>query len=525
MEVIEGLFVTIGSNVCWINLTHRYVAQIDEEKKQITIVKNRQNVYSVPQVASFTALFGINGSGKTQLLLELAESCSGYNGCKMGILISREGNQPQLYKGKVLKSWSSNVELTRPPTKIDTIFYSSSPFDMVRRRSYLNKKNVIDTSPRFNHNMQYDIVFVMETMGWLKHNIAAYKNIELSIQNSIPDVYTSIENILSLLVTMSSKAMDVRRRDFKTKLRYLFQRLKEDADAESVINARLYIAKLTNLLPENPLRNKFIEELSALLMSKPEIDTLHFYSFIKIMALDSGTKLSLENVGPILKGVVSLKTRNKVIIPEVNLLPFVNALNDFEKDVLREMVEEDVLRYEFTKISSGEIALLQLFLSIGAELKNHTEHDNSPIMIMIDEGEMFLHPAWQKKYIAQLLAFCQNKNNIAHRIHLFVSTHSLIVAADSPPFCLFDMNKGHNINGFGLGPKSILYDVYNAGEFSGEYSASLFNKIMRYIRIAEEIKPEEIKPEEIMEARTLIDSLADDTLKATLKRKVFGKES
>ncbi len=135
----------------------------------------------------------------------------------MGILLSREGNQPQLYKGKVLKSWSSNVELTRPPTKIDTIFYSSSPFDMVRRRSYLNKKNVIDTSPRFNHNMQYDIVFVMETMGWLKHNIAAYKNIELSIQNSIPDVYTSIENILSLLVTMSSKAMDVRRRDFKTK--------------------------------------------------------------------------------------------------------------------------------------------------------------------------------------------------------------------------------------------------------------------------------------------------------------------
>ncbi len=39
MEVIEGLFVTIGSNVCWINLTHRYVAQIDEEKKQITIVQ------------------------------------------------------------------------------------------------------------------------------------------------------------------------------------------------------------------------------------------------------------------------------------------------------------------------------------------------------------------------------------------------------------------------------------------------------------------------------------------------------
>ncbi|PRE81141.1 hypothetical protein C6Q13_26020 [Burkholderia gladioli] len=103
---------------------------------------------------------------------------------------------------------------------------------------------------------------------------------------------------------------------------------------------------------------------------------------------------------------------------------------------------------------------------------------------MVDEGEMFMHPAWQRKYLRDLMKFIGHYRASFNEIHLILATHSLIVAGDAPPNRLFDVKSGEMRNGFAYGPKEILTDVYGVDEFSGNMAEALYEKIVTFLRSA-----------------------------------------
>ena len=74
------------------------------------------------------------------------------------------------------------------------------------------------------------------------------------------------------------------------------------------------------------------------------------------------------------------------------------------------------------------------------------------------------------------------------------------------------MEKYININGFGLGPQSILEDVYDVGDFSGEYSLDLFKQMIAPFKEQRKIVTGKVP--------LLIESLADENLKKALKANI-----
>ena len=92
--------------------------------------------------------------------------------------------------------------------------------------------------------------------------------------------------------------------------------------------------------------------------------------------------------------------------------------------------------YQFTNLSSGEDALLNQY----TELYNgiNFSQNNTDLLILIDEGEINLHPEWQREYLSSLIVFVRYyaiKKNL--KVQLILSTHS--------PFMLSDLTKNQVI--------------------------------------------------------------------------------
>jgi predicted ATP-binding protein involved in virulence len=137
-------------------------------------------------------------------------------------------------------------------------------------------------------------------------------------------------------------------------------------------------------------------------------------------------------------------------------------------------------------------------------------HAGRTAFLFIDEGEMFMHPAWQRRYITDLLTFLGKYPEVSSRLHVVLSTHSLIVAADAPPNRLFNVKSGEMVNGFGYGPKDLLDYIYGVREFQGEHAGRLMESLVGHIRNR---NSESMRAEVALE---LASNIADDRLRKYL---------
>lgn len=510
MDKIEGFILEKDGELSWLNLTLTYDIEFNYENKHINIIQHKP-VYTLDNIASFTALFGINASGKTELLLQLARSCSGNNGRFFGILYSRDG-KPHLHKGRVLNQWTCDISISPLKNPVHTICYSSSPFDAVRWNNISNVSHIHNVSPRFEKNIPFSIPLMMQTLAEIKGKMDLFKNIEFSLGSAVPSENICIRNILDII----SPSLDTRLKKARPANNKLItgwiKNWRTQVTTEERLQNRINITSLVTDASRSPKRSSFIMELTQLLQVANENDYSAFINLVTHHASNERISLTLNEIEDTLKGIISLRDSKRERIDAETLNDYISQTTDREKRLLQKLFELGILRYEFSKISSGESALLNIFLAIGNALVNVVPDDSSPILLLIDEGETFLHPSWQKKYLSQLLDYIGKNEKTATRVHLIITTHSLIIAGDCPPRTLYDMEKQKNVNGFGLGPKSILEDVYNAGDFSGELSIKLFEKIISNVKIKDR--------KTFKSAFLLIESLADEKLKNVLKEKI-----
>jgi predicted ATP-binding protein involved in virulence len=89
-------------------------------------------------------------------------------------------------------------------------------------------------------------------------------------------------------------------------------------------------------------------------------------------------------------------------------------------------------------LSSGEEVFLNQFINLYYYLNDYIEKKtkfhiskDSSIILCIDEGELTLHPNWQKKYINYLLYFIKN-NTENPNFHLICTSHSPFILSDLP---------------------------------------------------------------------------------------------
>ena len=98
-----------------------------------------------------------------------------------------------------------------------------------------------------------------------------------------------------------------------------------------------------------------------------------------------------------------------------------------------------LLNFNWHRISAGESALLTIFSRLNdvSSLTNSKFwiSDDKDIWILIDEGDLYLHPEWQRTFLNDLhkyLPLFFTKNNINKKIQLFLTSHSPFIVSDLP---------------------------------------------------------------------------------------------
>ncbi|MFB5285150.1 AAA family ATPase [Peribacillus sp. Hz7] len=129
-------------------------------------------------------------------------------------------------------------------------------------------------------------------------------------------------------------------------------------------------------------------------------------------------------------------------------------------DIFTKWQKMELGSLEWYSLSSGEYALLSMFSRIFNAAK---QIEKAPIpnlvLILIDEGELYFHPQWQKEWITILIE-CLNKIFEQHKIfvQVILTTHSPFLLSDiTMDRVLFLENNGED----NVDSKNYLDDVYH----------------------------------------------------------------
>ena len=148
------------------------------------------------------------------------------------------------------------------------------------------------------------------------------------------------------------------------------------------------------------------------------------------------------------------------------------------------------IKFSWRGRSSGEIALLN-FYSRFYSMREGLEKIKSPIIILIDEADLYLHPRWQRDYIKNITVFF-NTIYPEKSFQIILTTHSPFIVSDLPRenLLMIDkteenrvvVSKDDNFQSFG----SNFYEIIGhsfflsegiIGSFATDYISQLFEKV------------------------------------------------
>lgn len=422
----------------------------------------------------------------------------------------------RLAVGTSLKNFAvvgEGVQITdAKPPKVETAFYTTSPFEF-SRRARLAAKGVKDVSPKFSGQISFDPVSTFLAFPHLKGRAAFISNAKVSLTASIP----TISELIKLYGSEKQRELMSRRDNY-------FKRRAGELDAR--------------LLPHI----KFM--LAYFITTSATYDTAdHLYDFIDSMmqtdASHSPEDNELSNQWPDMPFLKESRVMNSQRAEARKCFELISTLFDgntkrsLKKSIsyidehFGEMIRCNegsfatltslgFIRWSFRELSSGQASMMSLYCAIALTLGRFEQSSEAcALIICIDEGEMFMHPRWQREYISGLISFITDFYQLSEKVTVVISTHSLIVATDTPAGRLFDLNDKVLKNAFGYSPKQTLTDVFNVEEFTGKFSTELLKKI------SDVLKQSAPNPDDLKEAFKIAETLANQDVREHIERRLL----
>lgn len=521
--IIHSIFVEHERNPVEIRLSRRYRTELQGNTIVVLPSQEHDSLLKEDRVASFTTLFGKNGCGKTALLMELSQTFAEASKSKpLGVLFEVNGHL-SLHKGRVLKGWElgaagETVRLEMAPPA-QSIFYSSSPFEHTRRAS-LKRIGILEASPPFGSERQFDGLALVLNYDHISGDAAAIcGDLNLVVKGRVSRARTVVTLVSDLLDRFGYNHERIPVSHAKAAFgRWLREVPKA---AEQVLLADLII--ISDMEGNHNVVGRFVGDLMRLAQELQDwsqeekvwqaLARLTEAAIVESRFIPLGGRDVVEALGR-LRYALGAKGAGNAFTLSASPARLKTALNEMEAwfpGAVRFLANLGFLEFKLKNLSSGEFAFLYLYAAIGSALEwlKHT-HTEGPVWLLIDEGEMFLHPAWQREYVKNILDFVGRFRRPELQIHVVISTHSLIVAADAPPYSLFDAEFGRPANGFALGPGATLSAVYGVEEFSGENTTHMIEELVEFLSDAKQQSSDRI--------RKLAAAVADADLKDYVDR-------
>lgn len=196
-------------------------------------------------------------------------------------------------------------------------------------------------------------------------------------------------------------------------------------------------------------------------------------------------------------------------------------LSEFLKDFYGNSYDFSFITFSWPSLSAGEASLIAFFsrmYSIAEEIKSEN------VLLLIDEGDLYFHPEWQRDYIYFLLEFLNNMLRKVTNSSIILTTHSPFLLSDLPSenvVLLIRKADGlsqiaradqFHIETFG----GNIHTLFSKAFFLDESTVSRFakNKIKR--EVIEPLQSER-GPEDVRDVEKLIDKVGEPVLKLALQ--------
>jgi predicted ATP-binding protein involved in virulence len=377
-----------------------------------------------------TLLVGPNGCGKTRALVSLASIFSGATSNDKNI---------------------SHVDWDSPQEYQETcaIYYTSVPYHI--------------ETPKNGHRFR-SIKTSLSNAGaplTTKHReIANELKAEFGLDArrtlSLPNVsQRSLDDLMSRVLSARNGVVDPWIEPFRIKNKHLMQKMREHREASAASRDwsgyDLLFKQHEKLVREFSieLRQKIGKEFSL---------KIRAYQFARSGRAPSSSaeKQLLEELGFTLNSAPS----KQATVPRKNFSTTINLFQAIAKIIhdpwlsksTYQVDDDQVERLEalslnklgqvtLTGLSSGAAALIHQFSSINTACEELLLHNtNRKLLLLIDEGDAFLHLAWQQQYIDYLDKTVQRLKQKFESVQTVIASHSPILMSDFPSECIFLLN-------------------------------------------------------------------------------------
>ncbi|MCR6850056.1 MULTISPECIES: AAA family ATPase [Bacillus] len=150
----------------------------------------------------------------------------------------------------------------------------------------------------------------------------------------------------------------------------------------------------------------------------------------KIDTIDLFTDIYIEEAIP-----HDLNTRIKISSNNIFLEKFITYY-------LKSFMENGYLHFEWLELSAGQVARLNIYSRLYYAM-NRLPRQLKDVVIIIDEGELYYHPEWQRKWLWNFLETISSVYK-ERRVQIIISTHSPFILSDLPSQNIIFLKKGEN---------------------------------------------------------------------------------
>lgn len=152
----------------------------------------------------------------------------------------------------------------------------------------------------------------------------------------------------------------------------------------------------------------------------------------------------------------------------------------FEKNIARE-----IFKLDWPEMSSGQWSLFSQMINI-YEAVSKLSTSKTNILVLIDEGDAFLHLEWQRNYIAQINKFLAKlKNEYKLRsLQLIIATHSPLLASDIPQefVCQMERSSGKNRTPTFAAPLQLILNTSFMAKTIGAFATEKINQTIHNVK-------------------------------------------
>ncbi|GIN41191.1 AAA family ATPase [Heyndrickxia oleronia] len=117
-----------------------------------------------------------------------------------------------------------------------------------------------------------------------------------------------------------------------------------------------------------------------------------------------------------------------------------NSLRGLITNYLKSFMKKGYLHFEWLELSAGQVARLNIYSRLYYAMSKIPKQLKD-VVIIIDEGELYFHPEWQRKWLWYFLRAVSSLF-INKRVQIIISTHSPFILSDLPSHNVIFLKKG-----------------------------------------------------------------------------------